>query len=132
MTARSAARNGQNRVEKQHTLPRPCRQIAAFGRLHPHIVGKLTENIAQRGRKRRPGRNGKGQPHGLSRLVIGILSQNDGAHTLRRRTGQREEFPPCRRIDLLRSPGGVEPLRQLLKVCRMKLRRKRRRPCAEL
>ena len=93
--------NGQHRIEQQHALFCPCRQVAALRKRTAGIAVQLLEDIAQRRRQLDAGRHRKGQPHRLTRLVIRILSGDHRAHVLRSDRAERVQDVLLRGIDHL-------------------------------
>ena len=67
----------QSGVQKQHTLLRPTRQVAAYRNRFAQVIAYLLENITERGRKRHAVVYRKAQAVRLTRLVIRILSYYD-------------------------------------------------------
>ena len=103
---------GQHGIEQQHALARPAPEVsggvAALCGILPKVPGDLLEDIAQRGRRGHPVGHGKGQPVGLSRAVVRVLSQDDHAHGLGRGQLQGVKDLTARRAQgVARRPGGT-------------------------
>ena len=93
---------------------------------------QLRENIAQRRRQALTLRDGERKAHGLPRLVIGVLPEDDGPHALRRRGGQSEKRALLRRVDRSGGPRRPDPLQQRRKIRGAQLLLQIRRPRAEI
>ena len=74
-----AARDSQHRVQEQDALPGPGGEVTASG-LVAQVRPKLLQDVSQRRWVRGPRAYAERQPHGLSRLVVRILPQDDYAY----------------------------------------------------
>lgn len=110
-------------IQEQSTLLRPRNKAAAgYGHGRPsfaQITLALFEDVAQGGRKRLAGRNGKGQTLGLAAPVVGVLAQDDGVHCLQRRQRQSAQrlgrkhlralfYPPLQKSEQALALSGIE------------------------
>ena len=123
-----AALDSQHRIQQQHALLCPGRQIAVIRRRQARVRLQFRVNIPQRRRQRHTSGHGKGQTKSLLRLVIGVLSQDHGPDRFRRRHFQREKFPSGGRIDLRRLPRFFHPVIQRRKIGLLQLLPEQGRP----
>ncbi len=115
-SSRSASARTARRVIASEPLPRwdpacPARTVSAELRRRtprsahgvrspvrgagtPHVGDELAEDVAERRRDRRAGRDGEREPHRLAGAVIGILSEDDDADRVE---GRQLERPQDRR-----------------------------------
>ena len=84
MAARLVALHGQHRVQQKDALLGPLRQITVSGRCDAQAVFDLFVNVAQAGRQGDVARHAEAEPHGLPRVVVGILSENNHLHLVDR------------------------------------------------
>ena len=102
MAAGHAGADGEHGIQKQHAVLRPASEITAFGRLKADVVLQLLENIDQRRRLGNPVLHREAEPMRLPRAVVGVLSENDGAHVVVIGIAQGVEDVVHMRIDAAR------------------------------
>ena len=85
-------------IEEQYTLFGPSRQITGSRYPLSHILVDLFVYVLQRRRDIHTLRHGKRHTHSLSRLMVGVLSDDHRPDTLQRRQMQRGKEHIRRRI----------------------------------
>ena len=100
VTARFAALDGETGVEQQHALIRPGAQVAVIGRDKAgNAAFEFFVDVLQRGRYTHAMRHGKGEPHRLSGLVVGVLTEDDHAYFVVRGTVEGVKDEAARRVN---------------------------------
>ena len=118
----------EHRVEAEHPLPRPDAQIGARSRAGADIAFQLLLDVAQRGRRLDPVRHREGKPHGLPRLMVGVLAQHQHPHRPRRGQPEGIEDLVRRRIDGAHCGAAAHILIQPVKIGQRGLLLKKRFP----
>ena len=90
----------QGVIKQQHALPRPFAQIAMIGARHTKVRFQFLVDVHQARRDLHPFGDGKAQPHGLTRTMIGILPQDHDLHLVQRRQFERFQPAAAGRVDL--------------------------------
>ena len=83
--------HGQHGVQQQHTLPRPRRQVGVGSTTGAELTLQLLKDVAQTRRSLAAVRHREGKPHGLPRLMVGVLPQNDRPHRCSRAGAERRK-----------------------------------------
>ena len=120
--------HGQHRVQQQHTLSRPQRQVGVCGTAWAKLGLQLLKNVAQARRSLAAVRHREGQPHGLTRLMVGVLPQNDDPHRRHRAGTERGEDVLRRGVDVFFRRSRRHKGIQLRKVRLCALLRKKQLP----
>ena len=72
--------HGERGVEQQHALAGPPREVAVLRHGHAKVIANLAEDVLQRRGEGHAGLHGEAQPMGLSRLMVGVLADDDHLH----------------------------------------------------
>lgn len=91
--------HGEGGIEQEHALGSPSSQTSARGHGYAEILLYLLEDIDQRRRKGNAVCHGEAQAFGLSRLMIGVLSDDHHLHLVERAEVEGVEDKTGRRID---------------------------------
>ena len=75
----------QRGVEQQHPFPRPLLEVARTRHGHAEVVVQFLEDVLQARRERHAVGHRERETMGLSRSVVGVLSQDDDLHPVERR-----------------------------------------------
>src|SRR3712207_3219431 len=90
--------HGQRGIEQQHALRRPTGKVARLRNGLTEVLFYLLIYINERWRQHYSVRDGKAQSHCLTGLMIGVLSDNDHLHPVKRAKVEGIEDEPARRI----------------------------------
>ena len=122
MAVRYMGAHGERGVEQQYALPGPTGQVSVRGHRLAKVIVNLLEDIDERGRHHDAFRHREAQPHGLARLMVRILADDDNLHLIKRREVESIEDKVSGRIArtiLILLPHGIG---KLLEISRLKLR----------
>ena len=93
--------DGENRIQKEHTLAGPFCQTAVIRNITAKIIVELLIDIFQRRRDLYAGFHGKTQAMRLSLFMVGILAQNHNTHFMKRGKMKGIQDISCRGIYLI-------------------------------
>lgn len=123
VTAGLVGTDGECGVEEQDALVGPAGEGAGGeGYLRAEVAVDLFDDVDQRGWNGDALRHREAESHGLSRLVIGILTEDDGFDLVERRAVEGVEYLVAGRITGVLLPLGNEEVLELGEVGRLKLR----------
>ena len=115
--------DGEGGVEEQHTLLGPAAEVAAGdGDAGAEVGVDFLDDVDQRRRHLDALRHRETEPHGLARLMVGVLAKDDNFHAVERCMIEGRENEASRRIASVLLPLGDEELLQLGEVRCLKLR----------
>src|SRR5512145_1359557 len=89
----------QDGVEQKHSLPGPSLKVAGLRYSYAKITVQFLKDVDKAGREFGSVGNGKTQTVGLSDVVIGILSDYDNLHPVKRTQVKSVEDQVARRKD---------------------------------
>src|SRR3546814_15970140 len=111
MRCRHAALDRQAIVEQQHALACPMFEITVRRPRNPKVALHFLIDVDENRRRPHAGLDRKAAPMRLPRPVIGVLAQNQHAHTLRRRRVDRKIIAEGQCVSVPVDPGGVRTMK---------------------
>lgn len=98
MACRLMRPHGEGGIEQQHTLLCPSGQVSAMGNGGAKVGVYLLKDVLQRGREHHAIIDREAQAMGLSRLMIGILPDDDHLHLVKGTEVEGVEYQMARWI----------------------------------
>ncbi len=122
MTAGVSRIHGERRIQEQHTLIRPRREVAVTIEKRRLVLGfQFLVDVDKRRGYGDAGLDGEAESMRLIGTMIGILPENDDLHLVERRAVERLEDETSRRVDDTFGIGFADKLRQFHEIGTIKL-----------